>query len=120
MTVCSALRQRLDFAWATRENGGQAAARDLFSGLAAEPDSEVRNEATWGLALTEESLGNHSRALAFMEAVGPASWERLACCASQPGSAGRTGPLETWGPASPLERQVSGRPEQAAWKAPGR
>jgi transcriptional regulator with XRE-family HTH domain len=62
-------RLKLQFAKIARTNGSLAEARDQFRELTLTAAGEVRHDAIWGLALTEEALGNLHDALTHLEAL---------------------------------------------------
>ena len=63
------LRLRLQFASIARTNGSLNEARDQFKELVHAASGEIRHEATWGLALTEEALGNFHETVAHLDAL---------------------------------------------------
>jgi transcriptional regulator with XRE-family HTH domain len=62
-------RLALQFAKIAHANGSLAEARDQFRELSQTATGEIRNEATWGLARTEEGLGNFHDALTRLESL---------------------------------------------------
>lgn len=66
-------RLRLQFAEIALANGALQEARQRFSELSALASSEIRHGATWGLARTEEALGNLHAAQAHLDALVDAS-----------------------------------------------
>jgi len=60
-------RLRLQFAKIARTSGSLPEARDQFAELANVATAEIRHEATWGLARTEEALGNLHEALTHLD-----------------------------------------------------
>jgi transcriptional regulator with XRE-family HTH domain len=62
-------RLQLKFAQIALANGELDEAHDRFRALSMESSSEIRHGATWGLARTEEALGNLHEALTHMEAL---------------------------------------------------
>lgn len=63
------LRLKLQFAKIARTNGSLAEARDQFIELCRTATAEIRNEAIWGLARTEEALGDLHDALTHLESL---------------------------------------------------
>jgi transcriptional regulator with XRE-family HTH domain len=66
-------RLRLQFAEIALANGSTAEAHELFRGLSGAANNEIRLGAVWGLARTEEALGNLHDALTHREALLEAS-----------------------------------------------
>ncbi len=62
-------RLRLQFAEIALANGSTDEAREQFRQLIEAPSSEIRLQAVWGLARTEEALGNLHAALTHMDAL---------------------------------------------------
>jgi tetratricopeptide (TPR) repeat protein len=62
-------RLRLQFANIALANGSLNEARDQFRELLQAASGEIRHEAMWGLARTEESLGNLHEAMTHLEAL---------------------------------------------------
>ncbi len=62
-------RLRLQFAEIARANGSLNEARDQFNGLLPVASGEIRYEAIWGLARTEEALGNLHEAVVHLDAL---------------------------------------------------
>jgi tetratricopeptide (TPR) repeat protein len=62
-------RLRLQFANIALANGSLNEARDQFRELVQVASGEIRYEAMWGLARTEESLGNLHEAMTHLEAL---------------------------------------------------
>jgi len=62
-------RLKLQFAKIARANGSLPEARDQFRELSLTATGEIRNEAIWGLARTEEALGNLHEALTHLESL---------------------------------------------------
>jgi transcriptional regulator with XRE-family HTH domain len=62
-------RLRLQFASIALANGSLNEARDQFRELQQAASGEIRYEALWGLARTEESLGNLQEALTHLEVL---------------------------------------------------
>jgi transcriptional regulator with XRE-family HTH domain len=75
-------RLRLQFAEIALTNGSLHEARDQFAELAHVTTGEIRHEATWGLARTEEALGNLHEALTHLDGL------RQAAQAGEPGAPG--------------------------------
>jgi transcriptional regulator with XRE-family HTH domain len=76
------LRLKLQFAKIAQANGSLAEARSQFRELTMTASGEIRHDAIWGLARTEEALGNLHESLTALESLlGPA---RL----GEPGSPG--------------------------------
>jgi transcriptional regulator with XRE-family HTH domain len=61
------LRLKLQFAKIARTNGSLNEARDQFRELSVVASGEIRHDAIWGLARTEEALGNLHGALTYVE-----------------------------------------------------
>ena len=62
-------RLQLQFAEIALANGELAQAHDRFRAMALQASSEVRHGAIWGLARTEEALGNLHEAVTHLEAL---------------------------------------------------
>lgn len=62
-------RLRLQFAKIARTNGSLNEARDQFTDLLQSVSSEIRHEAIWGLARTQEALGNLHEAMTHLETL---------------------------------------------------
>jgi transcriptional regulator with XRE-family HTH domain len=62
-------RLQLKFADIALANGDLGAAHDRFRALSAQASSEIRHAASWGLARTEEALGNLHEALTHLESL---------------------------------------------------
>jgi transcriptional regulator with XRE-family HTH domain len=62
-------RLQLKFAEIALANGELAEAHDRFRALSLQASSEIRHGASWGLAQTEEALGNLHEALTHLEAL---------------------------------------------------
>jgi len=75
-------RLRLQFASIALANGSLNEARDQFRELQEVASGEIRYEALWGLARTEESLGNLQDAITHLEAL------LEAASAGEPGAPG--------------------------------
>ena len=76
-------RLRLQFANIALANGSLNEARDQFRELQQVASGEIRYEAMWGLARTEESLGNLQEAMTHLEALLEAT------SAGEPGTPGQ-------------------------------
>jgi len=62
-------RLQLKFGEIALANGELAEANDRFRALSVQSSSEIRHGATWGLAQTEEALGNLHEAMTHLEAL---------------------------------------------------
>jgi transcriptional regulator with XRE-family HTH domain len=62
-------RLRLQFAEIALANGSTDEAREQFQELTGVPSNEIKLQAQWGLARTEEALGNLNAALTHMDAL---------------------------------------------------